>query len=178
MKTLVISYSHSGNNKKLASGIADALGATHLALNEKGKRTVMKTVLDVILNRTPGYTFQMDQVEHYTKLIFVAPVWLGTVASPFRGLFRDLAGLQKDYAFVSLSAGADGENPGLEKELTRRLGKAPDVVINPLIRDLLPPELNPSRKDLDAYKLNDEDARLIIPAVLKELDACFQRKAG
>lgn len=171
MKTLVVSYSFTGNNARLAEGIARQTGADWTKINEKKQRNVFTIVLDVLFNRTPKIEVPMVSHEAYQRLIFVAPVWLGKVASPLRAVFKRWKGKVPEYAFVSISAGADGKAPQLEPELSRRMGLKPVKVVNPLIHHLLPEEPKPSRKELDAYRLKGDEAETIVREVVNELQA-------
>lgn len=171
MKTHVISYSLTGNNEKLAKKIANALQADFSAIEEKNDRNYFTIVLDILLNRTPTLKNIKIPLEHYDHIIFVAPVWLGKIATPLRALLKQLKGKAKEYSFVSISAGADGkENPNLEKELTKRTGITPDFVINLLISNILRDTPKPTGKQLDEFRLSDADAGILAETVLKRIN--------
>ena len=171
MKTLIISYSFTGNNGKLAKKIAQKLSADFSVIEEKKNRTVLTILLDLLFNRIPSIKEFEKQFELYENLIFVAPVWFGKIATPFRVLFKELNGKIEDYSFVSISAGTNGEkNSNLEKELMQRTGLMPKAVINPFISEILPANPKPSRKQLDAYRLSDTDADDLAKRVLSELN--------
>ncbi|MFB6341938.1 flavodoxin family protein [Saccharicrinis sp. FJH62] len=170
MKTLIISYSFTGNNGKLAKKIARGLNADLIVVEEKKKRTVMTILFDVLFNRIPSIDEPEKSMDMYEDLIFVAPVWFGKIATPFRALFMDLKGKSKSYSFISLSAGANGKNTDLEKELIERTGSMPKMVINPLISEILPANPKPGRKQLEAYRLTDSDADGLVKGVLNELN--------
>lgn len=170
MKTLIISYSFTGNNGKLAKKIAQTLNADFSVLEEKKNRTVLTILFDVLFNRTPSVKELEKQFELYENLIFVAPVWFGKIATPLRALFKDLNGKIENYSLITLSAGADGKNPNLKEELIKRTGLVPKIVINPLISEILPANPKPSRKQLDAYRLSDTDADDLVKRLLSELN--------
>ena len=169
MKTLVLSYSFTGNNAVLAEGIAEKTGADWVKVVEKKQRNVFTIVLDVLFNRTPKIESPDRVHEGYERLVFVAPVWLGKVASPLRAVFKHYKGQVQDYSFVSISAGADGKAPQLEPELIRRMGAKPQKVVNPLIIHLFPDEPKMSRQKLDAYRLKGSDATVMVDRVVREL---------
>ncbi len=169
MKTLIISYSFTGNNGKLAQKIAQHLNADFSVLSEKKKRTVFTILFDVLFNRIPSIEETEKQIDQYEHLIFVAPVWFGKIATPLRALFNDLKGKTEKFSLVSLSAGADGKNPNLEKELINRTGLIPRAILNPLISELLPANPKPSRKQLDAFRLSDAEADDLANKVITQL---------
>jgi len=159
MKTMIISYSLTGNNKDLAESLAETLAAEHSNITESKPRTTGTILLDMIFNRTPKIQIPVSKTEDYDLVLFVGPVWMGQVASPFRACFKQLGPKVDKYAFISISGGADGPNPKLADELGKRMGKEPAVVIDLHIADLLPPEPKPRRKDTSAYRINKRDIR-------------------
>jgi flavodoxin len=158
MKTIVISYSQTGNNNKLACAIAKNLTANHIKIAEPKPRTFLAIGLDTLLNRTPKINSFDVNFEDFDMVIFVSPVWMGQVASPLRAVFRLAKSKVKQYAFVSLSGGADGPNTKLENELKSRIGVKPQKVINFLIAELLPQNPKPTRQQTEDYRLDDEVA--------------------
>ena len=80
---------------------------------------------------------------------------MGSAATLFRAFFRRLKQRPCPYAYVSISGGALGPNPKLEKELTKRVGTAPAVLIDMHIADLLPTD-KPTAQDTGSYRITDE----------------------
>ncbi|MEE4197296.1 MAG: NAD(P)H-dependent oxidoreductase [Bacteroidales bacterium] len=170
MKTLVISYSYTGNNEKLAKKIAQQLKAELTILKDMKKRTVFTILFDVLFNRIPRMEKTEKQINDYEHLVFVAPVWFGKIASPLRTSFKQIKGMPKNCSLVTLSAGADGKNQNLENEFIKRTGLKPGAVINPLISELFPDGQKPDRKELDAYRLSEKDAATIVKKIINELN--------
>ena len=146
MNIAVISYSYSGNNEKLAAGIAEKLSVKHIKIEEMKERKMVRNVFDMLFNRLPEISMQIEDNVKYDLVLFVAPVWMGYAASPMRSCIKKLKQKIEKYAFVSISGGADGPNPKLEDELRKRAGKEPAAVIDLHIADLLPPEPKPEKK--------------------------------
>ena len=169
MKTLVIYYSLTGNNEQLATRLAADLGAESVRITESKSRSMGKTVMDVILKRTPKVTVEAPEIAADDLVLFVGPVWMGQVATPLRACFEHLKGDIARYAFASISGGADGPNPNLQAELTRRLGKAPLGVIDLHIADLLPSEPKPERKDTSNYRVTASDVDHLSATALAQL---------
>ena len=169
MKVIVISYSLTGNNDALATSIAAEFAADHIKISESKPRTMGTIFLDVLFNRTPQVNPKVDMVEDNDLVIFVGPVWMGHVATPLRAYFRQLKASAGQYAFVSISGGADGANPKLAGELNKRVGKEPAAVIDLHIADLLPRDPKPNRKDTSAYRLNDRDVKRLTNTIVKAL---------
>ncbi|MBI9036155.1 MAG: hypothetical protein JEZ03_16975 [Bacteroidales bacterium] len=179
MKTTVISYSFTGNNKALADNIASILSAEHIKISESGTRTFGTIALDMLFNRTPKVYPAMNGVEESDMIIFIAPVWMGHVAAPLRACFKDLKSNLKQYAFISISGGADGPNPKLTTELTKRLGTPPAAVIDLHIAEILASNSKPTREETSSYHLIRSDiekmSERICPPLQKIMTEIKQR---
>jgi flavodoxin len=169
MKVIVVSYSLTGNNEALAASVAAALGGEHVRLTEAKSRSMGKIALDVMFNRTPKIAMPVEEMGAYDLLLFVGPVWMGHIASPFRACFKQLGPGIGDYAFISICGGADGPNPKLAGELEKRLGKAPARLLDLHIADLLPPEPKPTRDDTMAYRITESDVEHLTRTIVAAL---------
>lgn len=176
MKTTVISYSFTGNNEALADSIASEFSAEHIQIHESIKRTFGTIALDMLFNRTPRISLDLDEVKESDLFLFVGPVWMGHVAAPLRACFKSLRSNLKQYAFISISGGADGPNPKLAGELKKRLGKNPAVVIDVHIAEILPSIPKPTRDMTSSYRLTLEDIKsltqrisLSLQEIIKEI---------
>jgi len=169
MKIIVISYSLTGNNDALATSIAAEFAAEHIKVSEHKSRTMVTIVLDILFNRTPQVDPIPGEVGDNDLVIFMGPVWMGHVATPLRAYFKHFQARPGKYAFVSISGGADGANPKLAGELTRRLGKEPTALIDVHIADLLPPGARSDRNATMVYRLNEEDVKNLTDTIVKTL---------
>ncbi len=105
MKVIVISYSFTGNNEALAKSLAAEFTAKHIKITESKPRTMGTIIFDMLFNRTPQVNAIEDKVEDNDLVLFVGPVWMGKVASPFRVYFKLLKSKigQYKYAYISIS---------------------------------------------------------------------------
>ncbi len=169
MNILIVSYSLTGNNDALAASLAAACGGTHARITESKPRSTGSIALDMLFGRIPRVNAPSARVDGYDVVIVVAPIWMGSIASPVRAWLRDAASTIGPYAFVSLSGGSDGPNPRIGADLAKRLGKAPTAVVDLHIADLLPPEPKPARADTSAYRVNDAHLRVVTDKALTAL---------
>jgi hypothetical protein len=175
MTYTVISYSLTGNNSLLAEKIAERLKADRLTVLEPKARSMGKIMLDMLWGRVPSVTIDGPQVRadrlSQSTVIFVGPIWMGKIASPFRGCFQLLKDKIGAYAFVSLSGGADGanSNTGLDRELETALGKKAQMMLDLHIADLLPSEPKPTRKITSSFRLGVEKAEALAERVASVL---------
>lgn len=176
MKTIVISYSLTGNNESLAHSIAETIGAKHVRITEAKRRTTGTIILDLIFKRSPHVHFPFEEAKQYDLFLFVGPVWIGEIATPFRGCFKQLRPNIEKYVFISISGGADGPNPKIAGELKKRLRKEPLSVIDLHIADLLPSEPKPARSDTSAYRISDSDTHRLTDSAITILDEFVQKK--
>jgi hypothetical protein len=175
MKPIVISYSMTGNNEALAASVAAALGGEHVRITEPKSRSMGKIALDVMLNRTPKIAMPVKEIGTYDRVLFVGPVWMGHIATPFRACFKQLGPEIGEYAYISISGGADGPNPKLAAELEKRLGKGPAQLLDLHIADLLPAEPQPTRDDTMAYRVTERDVEHLTRTIVAALQ---EAKAG
>ena len=157
MKTVVVSYSLTGNNEALADAAAKALPADHIKITEAKNRKAGDILLDMIFGRTPSVQPAPAVLDSYEQILFLAPVWMGKAASPLRAYLKYLKKHPKKYAFASISGGALNDNPKLADDLIKRVGTKPAVLVDQHIADLLPAAPKPTTKDTSAYRLNDID---------------------
>jgi len=157
MKTVIMSYSLTGNNEALAKRIAEELNIEHIIITESKKRANGTIAADIVFGRTPKTKPEPQVMEAYDLIIFIAPVWMGQPAFPMRQYFKHLKKYPKKYAFVSISGGAMNDNPGLPGKLKKRTGVEAVTVIDLHITDLLPPEPKPTAKVTSEYRLTKQD---------------------
>jgi flavodoxin len=169
MKAIVISYSLTGNNEAVSARVAEVLAAKHVKVKESKPRSNGTIILDILFNRTPAIHPMIDNVEDYDLVIFMGPVWMGQIATPLRGYFKQLREKIKNYAFISVSGGSDGDNPRLGDELFKRLGKKPLKLIDLHIADLLPKSPRPIRKDTSDYRLTENDVKNLSTRIVELL---------
>jgi hypothetical protein len=169
MKTTVISYSLTGNNEALAKSLAGALSAEHISITEPGRRNMGTIGFDMMFKRTPKVGIPAVKPEERDLIVFVGPVWMGQVASPFRACFKEFGPKLRKYAFVTICGGADGPNPRLNVELTKRLGREPVALIELHKASLLPPEPRPTRNDTMGYRISEAEVKLLTDKALSGL---------
>lgn len=169
MKTVVISYSRTGNNQTLAEAVAAELSADHVTITMPGEKSFFSIGMDMLLNRTPKVIAANEKPGDYENVVFVGPVWMGQIASPLRSSFKKHRNKLQQYAFVSISGGADGPNTKLTAELKKRFGKDPAAVVNFLIAEMLPADPKPTREQTEAYRLDEVKAKELAEKVMEEL---------
>lgn len=174
MSIAVVSYSMTGNNEALASGLAKAISAEHIRITEPKKRNYGTITLDIVLNRTPSTLPAPQTLDKYDGIIFVAPVWMGQPAFPLRSYLNHLKKKPHKYGFASISGGSLNPNPHLGDNIIKRTGIAPSVLAVMYIADLLPKGIKIGPKAVEAYRLTDSDKDMLTAKAADEIRKYFK----
>jgi hypothetical protein len=169
MNIMVLSYSYTGNNEAFAQCVARELKAEHSKVSVQKPVTTGTIALDMLFSRIPKVQPAPESLRKYDLILFFGPVWMGQVASPLRAYLNDLKQNPKPYGFVSISGGADGQNPKLSDELLKRAGKQPVLLIDQHIADLLSPGGSTVRKETSAYRINQEDVNRLTKVTVEKI---------
>jgi flavodoxin len=157
MKPLIIYYSHSGNNEKLALKLKDRIGCPVLRLNEKKKRRTISILFDYIFNRSSKLSgYRLSEYEH-DVFILVAPVWSGRLATPMRVFAEKERSNMHKYFFITLCNGLDRQKEKIIAELSSIVQSEPLGVTELWINRLLPADKQNKIKHTFNYKVSDDD---------------------
>jgi menaquinone-dependent protoporphyrinogen IX oxidase len=83
MKTIVIYYSHKGNNKYLANKIADRLQCDREELRPR-----LKGFLFIMLALHAGIKPVKAQLDNYERIILVGPIYVGRLIYPLQSFIK------------------------------------------------------------------------------------------
>lgn len=155
MKSIIIYYSHTGNNALLAEETAKTLGIESFRLTEKEKRTTKTIVKDMIFHRKSNFVSYPQNIDEYDMVIFMGPIWMFNIPSPLKTYFKIVKKKIKKYAYISISGGALGPNPGIPKQLVKRLGKGLALSLDLNIANFCKKKQDVTAKDTSEYKLEE-----------------------
>jgi hypothetical protein len=102
-----------------------------------------------------------DILKKYDLILFFGPVWMGHVASPLRAYLKYLKQNSLPYGFLSISGGADSGNPKLSAELVKRTGRAPAILLDQHIAEIISTGTKATRAETSDYKIKDQDIKLL-----------------
>lgn len=157
MKTLIVRYSLTGNNRLLSRHLANLLNADLEELEVKREMKMMSLALDALFNRKPPIAPARHKPEEYDLVILAGPVWMGKIASPLRSYVKSYIGRIKEIAMISVCGGALGKNEKVNAELNKLAKMKPRAVKQLYINDLLPQEHKNDSKATSAYKVTEKD---------------------
>lgn len=158
MKTLIVYYSFSENNAKLADHLKTKLGCDVIKIETVRKRTSFSILLDLLFKRRPELKPIETRVQDYDYVIFMAPVWDGKIATPLKSFLLSEKDKLPLYSFVTVCGGGDhGQKAKVQKELEDLTGRSPENAIELWIHDLLSAEKRGSIKFTTGYRITEDD---------------------
>jgi menaquinone-dependent protoporphyrinogen IX oxidase len=132
MKQIIIFYSRSGNTKKLAAAMAQALACDIEELEDTEKRSGLggwirsgKQAMKEVLTTLQPIKKDLSQ---YDLVIVGGPVWAGRISVPVRTFISQNKDKLKDVAFFYTSGGKDNE-PKIFPAMEQLCGKKPKATL-------------------------------------------------
>ncbi|MDD5112173.1 MAG: flavodoxin [Candidatus Altiarchaeota archaeon] len=134
MKTLIVYYSLTGNNRKIAELLAKELSAdieevkTVETLDLKNGLSMAKLALGAWLGKTPVIREASHKPSEYELLILGAPVWAGKLSSPMKAyMLENSATFPEKTALYVCCGGPKGD--AAVDEMKKYSGKTPAATI-------------------------------------------------
>lgn len=157
MKTLVVSYSLTQNNRLLADHLSKHLDADREDIVTERGMSMFALAMDSLFSRRPNIQPVKKDVSDYDLVVVTGPVWMGKLASPIRSfLARNRAEVNR-LAFASVCGGALGRNDKVPVEIAKIAGATPVAVRQLYINDLLPEAQRGDSKATSAYAVTQSD---------------------
>lgn len=157
MKTLIVYYSFTQNNEKLAKHLHKMLNCDMVKIETVKRRTGLSILLDLIFHRSPAIKAVPYYLRDYDHVIFIAPIWAGKIAMPLITFLKKEKANIKRYSFVTLCGGAPGQKEKIERELTSVLNIMPENVIELWINNLLPADKKDTIKYTSGYRIQPDE---------------------
>jgi flavodoxin len=154
MKTLIVYYSFSGNNNFLAQELQKRLDCDIYKIVELKPRNSLDIFLDLIFKRKPKIEKSDFDLQQYDRAILIAPIWAGKIATPLRSFIELEQDNFKEYSFITVCTGPDGQDAKIIDELVQLIHKKPKTVMQLKINDLLPLERKDKVKYATPYRIN------------------------
>lgn len=107
MKTIVIYYSKTGNNKYIAEKIQKDLGCDIEAIRPRLK-AIVPQVLATFTRLTPGIKKLESDISVYDRIILVTPMWIGSIVYPVYSFLKKYITQIKKVHLISC-CGSDDE---------------------------------------------------------------------
>lgn len=137
MNTLIVYYSFTKNNQKLAHWLHGRIDSELLEIEELKERTNGRIFLDVLFKRLPSIKVDPVPLEKFDHIIFISPIWLGKIATPLKTFIAGEGKHIKEYSFITVCGGAADQLSKIEKQLVRLVGKKPIAIAELSLSKLL-----------------------------------------
>ncbi|WP_071394042.1 flavodoxin family protein [Bacillus tuaregi] len=171
MKSLIVFYSHTGNNAKLAYELSKRMKCDiHKIMVEK-KRTTFSILLDRYLKRKSKLSIYNLNLSEYKNVIFIAPIWGGQLAGPIREFIEAEKNNLNRYFFISICNGVKSQKEKLISELSSIVHKEPVEVTELWINAFLPD----NRKNKIRYTFNFRVSMQELQQCKHEIDSFISR---
>lgn len=169
MKTIIVYYSFTQNNEKLARLLQRRLGCDLLKIEELKKRTRFTILFDLVFNRLPAIKTNLHNLKEYDQVIFVAPVWAAKIASPLKTFIMSERENISNYGFITVCTGAAGQQEKITRQLGKLTGKKPEVVLELSIDSLFRHSKEKAILYSPDYRVSDEDFIFFEPIITEFL---------
>ncbi|MEW7289961.1 flavodoxin family protein [Aquimarina sp. 2304DJ70-9] len=174
MKTLIVYFSFTGNNKALADTLGKDLGADVLQITEPKKRGMFKIMLDMLFNRFPRINELSIPWGQYDHILLMAPIWNYLIANPMKTFVRKNKTYLKNYSFITLCSGRETQNEKIAKQLKKLATYEPQAIIEFEILKLPTYEEQKSSiykvtpDDLKTFKLHETYQKILETYAIKK----------
>jgi flavodoxin len=156
-RTLIVYYSRTGTARQAAQELAAQSGWPLAEISDHTSRTGLlgdvRCVFDVLLHRHVLYRYAGPALDQCQRLVVVAPIWVGHLASPMRSFLRDNLPLTCKTSVICVMARQGGFNAA--EEIARLAAQAPSPVLALRQCDILSGE---ALQDLRAFAAQVEAA--------------------
>ncbi|MEX1376536.1 MAG: hypothetical protein AB1Z23_03570 [Eubacteriales bacterium] len=159
MKAVIISYSQTGRNAKLAQMVSQELGIDNIKIVEKNQRKLMTVAWDLVFNRVPKVQPDPREMDKYDIALLFTPVWMGAPATPTRAYLKHLKKSGQQYAFLSLCGGAGEKNPMLEGSIIKTVGRSPELLMEQHVSDLIGDDA--TREMTEKYNVSEAEYEML-----------------
>lgn len=172
MSTLVVYYSHHGNNATLANHLCNRLQCGSVAIVETKPRTNRGILFDVLFRHEPRIQRIEKALDDYDHVIVVGPVWAGRIAAPLKSFFRQYGSRLADYSFITLCGyERPKQRAWLGREMTRVVGRPPRAVCELRVSDLVAPEQRRNLRIINGYRVEESELACYETAIDEFLSA-------
>jgi flavodoxin len=157
MKNLIVYYSFTGNNKKLAEYLRIKLGCDIARIETVKKRTGFSILFDLLFKRKPSIKKIDHYLWNYEHIIFIAPVWAGKIATPLKSFLTRENENIKTYSFITLcGGGSPNQKEKIQNELRSIVQKKPLNVVELWVNDLLSDEKKNTMKYTSGFRIESD----------------------
>jgi flavodoxin len=172
MKNLIVYYSFTENNKKLAEYVRNKLHCDIVGIETVKKRAGLSILLDLMFNRKPGIKPVPYSLRDYDHIVFMSPIWAGKIAMPLTSFLIKEKQNVRTYSFITLCGGGNAnQREKIQNLLSIVLGRQPITVAELWINTLLHDEKKNTIKYASGYRIDSNEFNAFDKDIMKFLNA-------
>lgn len=156
MKSVVLYYSFTNNNAKLADEIAKIMNTEVINVTDKKPRSYFTIIKELMFKTKPQTSPDHIIVKDYDYIVVVAPVWANKVATPMIGYLEEIKKLKIPYSFSSIHGYYKTEPSKVYKQLLKIAGE-PQFYKTFSVKDLK--QKDKSKKMVLKYRITNKQAK-------------------
>jgi flavodoxin len=154
MKNLIVYYSFTRNNEKLAKHLQEQLNCDIAEIETVKKRNGFSILLDLVFKRIPKIKPIQPHLPDYDHLIFISPVWAGKIATPLKSFLMSEKERIKAYSFITICGGGNPkQKQSIEGGLALATQKKPLNVVELWISDLQAADKKDTMKNTTGFRI-------------------------
>lgn len=158
MKNLIVYYSFTRNNEKLAEHLQEQLNCDIAEIETVKKRNGFSILLDLVFKRIPKLKPIESRLSNYDHVIFISPIWAGKIATPLKSFLMSEKEKIRTYSFITICGGGNPkQNQSIKGELALTTQKKPLNVIELWINDVLPAAKKDTIKSTSGTRIEAAD---------------------
>jgi flavodoxin len=161
MKAIIVYYSHSSNNEALAHELKHRLGCDLLKIEEEKQRTGFTILLDLLFRRDPKIKKTNVFLSDYSTVVFISPIWDAQIATPLKTFIKAEREHIKNYAFITVCGGREGQHEKIVKQLSQLTLKKPIIVTELVVSNLSPDKQKNIANYLTHPQIKEEDFQVV-----------------
>ena len=128
MKTLIVYYSRTGANERVAKALQEKLGCDIEEIRDTGNRSgffgMFKSTIETMFKRSAKIEEMEKRPEDYELIIIGTPIWVGSIPSATKAYLEGNREKFRDVALLSVS-GLGEKNDGAIAKFEALAGKKP-----------------------------------------------------
>ncbi|MBI1767224.1 MAG: hypothetical protein HYR67_02480 [Bacteroidetes bacterium] len=177
MKAIIVYYSYSRNNEMLAKELRLRFSWDILKIEEQKSRNGFTILLDLLFKRKSKIQKTDVSLSDYDVVIFVSPIWDAKIATPLKSFIQLEKDHIKNYAFITVCGGREGQHRMITDQLIQLIDKEPMIVTELPVNDLLPDEQRNKIKYVTPYRTKTQDFQVFKNYIQDFADIVFEYAA-
>ena len=157
MNSVIVYYSHRGNNRYLSERIREEMGSDMVEVLEQKKSSSVGLFGYVVLRKKAKLRKTRIDISKYDHVIFAAPIWASGIAMPLVEYIKKEKGNISSYSFATLCLGTPNVEQKAKLQISKLIGIEPVATTALKYNDVLPEKQKNTIKASNNYMINDTD---------------------